>query len=177
MDFDTVLGILSTIEGGWTVDSGGPTYRGVTQETYDVWRRRHALPGRPVREMTDAEMRAIYYENYWLPLRCGALPDGWAVFLFVQAANLPWGDAASIMQGALMYEGAYTGVLDGEIGPMTINAARSKPSAVLTAIQACIGHYAISSPQNEQRGLIVGRLGKLKTAIQGLRSAGSIDGT
>jgi lysozyme family protein len=177
MDFDTCLGILSTIEGGWTIDSGGPTYRGVTQETYDVWRRRHALPGRPVREMTDAEMRAIYYENYWLPLHCGALPDGWAVFLFVQAVNLPWGDAVLIMQGALMYEGAYTGAIDGAIGPMTIGAARSKPAAVFTAIQACIGHYAINSPPNEQRGLIVGRLGKLKAAIERLGSAGAIDGS
>ena len=166
MDFNTCLSILEEIEGGWTVDSGGPTYRGVTQETYDLWRRKKALPVRPVRQMTQEEMRAIYLEDYWEPLRCAALPDGWAVFLFVQAANLPWRDATLIMQGALMYEGVYTGKIDGIIGPETISAARSKPTAVFTAIQACIGHYATNSPSNEQQGLIVGRLGKLKAAIE-----------
>jgi lysozyme family protein len=166
MDFNTCLEILEEIEGGWTVDSGGPTYRGVTQETYDLWRRKKALPVRSVKQMTRAEMQAIYFEDYWEPLRCAALPDGWAIFLFVQAANLPWGDATLIMQGVLMYEGVYTEKIDGIIGPKTISAARSKPTAVFTAIQACIGHYATNSPPNERRGLIVGRLGKLKAAIE-----------
>ena len=56
------------LEGGFVVDSGGPTNYGITQSTYDYWRSRKGLDPRPVKDITLKEVEDIYREDYWDPV-------------------------------------------------------------------------------------------------------------
>lgn len=65
--FDKMLGYILSKEGGYVndpADSGGETNKGVTKATYDGYRRKKGLPIRNVREITDTEIKEIYYEFF-----------------------------------------------------------------------------------------------------------------
>ncbi len=65
--FDKMLKQILSYEGGYVNDpndSGGKTNKGVTQKTYDGYRRQKGLPLRSVREITDAEIKDIYYKFF-----------------------------------------------------------------------------------------------------------------
>lgn len=65
--FDTMLEFILSQEGGYVndpVDRGGKTNKGVTQNTYDGYRRKNNLPTQDVRMISDNEIREIYYEFY-----------------------------------------------------------------------------------------------------------------
>lgn len=71
--FDVCHPITAGWEGGWSDhkdDPGGKTMYGVTQATYDGWRKSKGLPLRSVRLITMAEALSIYRTNYWEA--CGA---------------------------------------------------------------------------------------------------------
>lgn len=53
-------------------DLGGLTNRGITQQTYDLWRASKGLLGRSVVECDLKEATAIYRQDYW---RLGALSE------------------------------------------------------------------------------------------------------
>lgn len=61
--------VTSAWEGGYVnhaKDPGGPTDRGVTQATYDGWRKKKGLAPRPVRGITAIEAQQLFYEDFWL---------------------------------------------------------------------------------------------------------------
>ncbi|MCA1490081.1 secretion activator protein [Ensifer sp. NBAIM29] len=71
--FDVCHPITAGWEGGWSDhkdDPGGKTMYGVTQATYDGWRKSKGLPLRSVKLITKSEALAIYRANYWEA--CGA---------------------------------------------------------------------------------------------------------
>jgi lysozyme family protein len=68
-------------------DPGGPTMRGITQREYDAWRKQHAAPKRPVNQIEEAELRAIYRNNYWDAMTCGDLAAGMDLCVFDAAVN------------------------------------------------------------------------------------------
>jgi len=66
--FELALAEVLRWEGGYVNDAndpGGATNRGITQTTYNAWRREHGKPPRPVAEIGEDEVRAIYRERYW----------------------------------------------------------------------------------------------------------------
>lgn len=70
--FQKVMRFVLKWEGGNVDDPddpGGRTSRGITQSTYDKYRRQKFMPKRDVFEMTDLECREIYYSMYWVPSR------------------------------------------------------------------------------------------------------------
>ena len=90
MSFDRALAFVLRWEGGYSdhpEDPGGATNMGITQGTYDAWRKRRGLPPRPVREITREEVAAIYRERYWAPLGCDKLPADLALMVFDCAVN------------------------------------------------------------------------------------------
>lgn len=99
-------------EGGFTHDTGGDTYQGITQQTYNEWRKDQALPSRPVKEMEDDERDAIYY-GYWVGAKCDKLPWPLSMVHFDCAVNTGVKRAIEILQDAV---GAKS---DGDWGPRT----------------------------------------------------------
>ena len=64
--------VTAAWEGGYVNhprDPGGATDRGVTQATYDAWRRSRGLATRPVKGVTAAEAEALFFSEFWVP--CG----------------------------------------------------------------------------------------------------------
>lgn len=62
-NFPACLAAVLRYEGGYVDnpnDPGGATLNGVTQASYDQWRRSRGLPIMPVRQMEPAERDLIY---------------------------------------------------------------------------------------------------------------------
>ena len=118
-------------EGGYVDhpnDPDGATNKGVTQRVYDRWRSRQGLPERDVRQITDAEVHAIYEQNYWLASGCDALPADLRLVHFDTAVNMGIGRSVRILQGVLGCS------VDGDFGPRTRAAATGcDPAAALAA--------------------------------------------
>ena len=99
-------------------DPGGATNRGITQAVYDDWSRENALQPRPVREILEHEVEAIYYERYWKAGGCGEMPECVGIVHFDCCVNCGVDAANRILQRA-------AGVPDdGIVGPVTLAAVR-----------------------------------------------------
>lgn len=126
--FDYCLGFVlrPDIEGGYSnrkADRGGPTNRGVTQKTYDTYRKRAGLSLRDVRLITHDEVVGIYRTMFWGPVKAGVLPPPLDLYVFDMAVNSGPGRAAKTLQNIL-------GVgADGAIGPVTIGALQEEVAA------------------------------------------------
>lgn len=117
--FAQALPFVLAREGGFSdhpSDKGGATNFGITQATFDRWLASVGKLPRPVKEITDDEVAAIYHRDYWLASRCDALP--WPVSLahFDAAVNHGPLRAAYMLQEALGVDA------DGKIGPKTLAA-------------------------------------------------------
>jgi len=120
-DFEKALAFVLSVEGGYTddpVDRGGATNKGITQREYTEWLRLNHLPKRKVADILDADVREIYWSEYWLAGRCDRMP--WPVCWahFDACVNVGIGQAAKFLQRALGCKD------DGAIGPRTLEALR-----------------------------------------------------
>ena len=127
--FDEALRFTLGEEGGYVDDPrdrGGVTNRGVTQVSYDSWRRSHGLGPQDVRLMADSEVRELYLEKFWEAGHCGELPPTLAVAHFDWCVNHGPYRALTTLQQTL-------GVTaDGLWGETTASAAaKSAPSAYI----------------------------------------------
>lgn len=100
-------------------DPGGATYDGVTQKTYDAWRRLQKLPTRSVHLMTDAECSAIMEGQFWTPAHCGELWAGLDVLAYDISVNCGPSRAIRMVQQAVGVKA------DGVFGLHTRDAVRS----------------------------------------------------
>ena len=97
-------------------DRGGRTNKGVTQATYDAYRRQHGKSYVDVWLMMDMECRDIYLAQYWIPVGCGALPVGLDYCVFDTAVNSGTRRSGKLLQRALSMP---PGEVDGIVGPGT----------------------------------------------------------
>ena len=89
--FKKALQFVLNREGGFVnnpKDPGGATNKGITQNTYNAWLKKNGRPARDVRTITDAEVKAIYYNNYWLAAGCHKMTPKFAVVCFDTAVNM-----------------------------------------------------------------------------------------
>ncbi len=103
MSFQTALAHILRWEGGYSDhpdDPGGATNYGVTQATYDAWRKERGLPTRSVREIAREEVEAIYRTRYWepLPARYAERDPALALALFDLAVNSGLGTATQALR-------------------------------------------------------------------------------
>lgn len=106
-------------------DHGGRTSRGVTQREYDAWRREHGLAPLDVWKAPQADIEAVYHEEYWNP-NCDLLPIGVDYLFFDMAVNAGPNRATKLMQRALGLQE------DGRVGPITREAMKSaNPRALI----------------------------------------------
>ena len=110
-----------SFEGGYSNnphDPGGATLKGVTQAAYDEWRAGRRLPAQPVIRASDAEIQAIYREQYWNPVRGDDLFAG----LDLVMVDYGWGSGPVT---AIRHLQKVLGVgVDGQFGLETLGAIR-----------------------------------------------------
>lgn len=129
--FAPALAAVLRHEGGYSNhpdDPGGPTMKGVIQRVYDAWRQGRGLAPRPVREIEDAELKAIYRRQYWDAVRADELPAGIDYVVFDGAVNSGPAQSAKWLQRALGLPA------DGQVGAVTIEAARAAAEAGPTGL-------------------------------------------
>ncbi len=129
-DFEAALAHVLEMEGGYSddpYDPGGPTNKGITLGVLAKWRgvtvdRDIARQDhRGFESHRPRHRRDIYRARYWQPASCALLPDAIAAMHFDAAVNHGVGGAIRLLQAALAV------AADGEIGPETLQAARSQP--------------------------------------------------
>ena len=119
--FDTAYTFVQKEEGGYVndpSDSGGATMAGVTQATYDLYRKNRSLPTRAVRYITLVERKEIF-EGIWKDCKANKLPRGLGLMHFDCAVNTGNHRAAILLQRALEVTD------DGIIGPKTLQAVEA----------------------------------------------------
>lgn len=89
-NFSACLAFVLKQEGGYVdnpKDPGGATLNGVTQGSYDLWRRSRGLPLMPVRQMEAAERDLIYRTRYWDLINGDTLAKGVDLAVMDPAVN------------------------------------------------------------------------------------------
>jgi len=126
--FDMALVHVLSLEGGWSddpFDPGGPTNKGITladlarEKRITVTAGNFAALKAELRSIPDALVRDIYLNRTWRPAHCADLPPALALMHFDAAVNQGVTGAARMLQEVLGVE------IDGEIGPVTLAAARA----------------------------------------------------
>jgi lysozyme family protein len=127
--YRTALDFVLRWEGGFVddpIDPGGRTNRGITQKTYDAYRKSKQLPDADVKDVTEVEVEEIYQRNYWQAAHCPELPAKLAIAQMDTAVNMGVGAAVRLLQRALGL------TPDGRFGPKTLAAVRqSDPPRLL----------------------------------------------
>ena len=116
---DLIQSWVNVYEGGYVNhprDPGGATNRGITQVTYNGFRRRHGRALQSVRRLTDAEHDYIYRTQYWNRVRGDDLPSG------VDLAVYDWGVNSGPARSVKALQRAVGAKADGVMGPNTLAA-------------------------------------------------------
>jgi hypothetical protein len=102
--FRQALGFVRKAEGGYAnnpADKGGATNLGITQGTYNSWRKSNKLPSKDVKDITEGEATAIYKKNYWDASGAGKLAKtnpALAQVHFDTAVNMGVGRASQLLK-------------------------------------------------------------------------------
>lgn len=107
-------------EGGFSNhpnDPGGATNCGVTQKTYDIYRKKKKLALQSVKKISPLEVVDVYDKLFWEPIKGDDLKEDVAIALFDWAVNTGVRRAIKHFQLALLVKE------DGVMGPITLKAA------------------------------------------------------
>lgn len=115
--FNLGLKWLDMAEGGFTVDTGGATFRGVTQTVYDAYRRDKKLEPRSVSDLTVGEWEDVIRTRYWALAGCDKLPERTAIAVLDFAFNSGPLVAVKHLQRVLKFP---EDEQDGIFGPETL---------------------------------------------------------
>lgn len=141
-DFDRALSRVLVYEGGRSDnphDPGGRTNAGVTQRTYDAYRRSKGLPLQDVYLITSEERADIYRTLYWDVIKGDKLPSGLNFAVFDGAVNSGNGRSGEWLQAAL--GDFYKGQIDGQIGDKTLQAVEDYVAAEPGGVNDLIEEY------------------------------------
>lgn len=103
MTFEKALKFVLKWEGGYVNnpnDKGGATNKGITQTTYNNWLRSKGQNLKDVRNITDSEVKEIYYNNYWLKAGCNKMSEKFAILAFDTAVNMGVGRVKEFLEYA-----------------------------------------------------------------------------
>jgi lysozyme family protein len=106
-------------EGGFSdhpADKGGRTMFGVTQTTYDSWRKATKRPKADVRKISHDEAFTLYKAMYWDEAGCDKLP--WPINYIVFDAAVNSGPS----RGTKWLQEALKVTADGQLGPKSLGA-------------------------------------------------------
>lgn len=118
-NFEKALQYTLWIEGGYVNnknDHGGPTNLGVTQETYDSYRRQAGLARQSVKLITQTEAKDVYRKLFFDKAGCDKLQLSLSIAAFDFACNSSPGRAVIFLQRIVGTSA------DGDFGPNTSKA-------------------------------------------------------
>ena len=118
--FPIILPFTLREEGGYVLDQGGPTYRGITLATYRIYAREPLFTAAQLRALTPVQV-AAFYGVEWNKVQGDGLPDGVDAMVFDHFVNAGT-HSASILQRVVGLTG---NDVDGWIGPGTLAAVRA----------------------------------------------------
>lgn len=133
-NFEVTTKWLLVHEGGYVnnkKDPGGATNKGITQKTYDAYRKRKNLPLSAVNFINDAEVFEIYRSQYWNTIIGDELPSGLDYALYDFSVNSGPSRAIRFLQELLHV------TPDGVIGNITLAAIRSHNNIELLIKDLC----------------------------------------
>jgi lysozyme family protein len=102
--FPHLLKVVLDHEGGFVsdpMDAGGATNKGVTQNTYESYRKSQKQPVRPVKQITNAEVEKIYRSRYFNAAGCDRYTEPLALVMFDTAVNFGVGRAYNFLATSL----------------------------------------------------------------------------
>lgn len=125
-NYELAYSLIREKEGGYANrpkkhDPGGETNYGVTQKTYNAYRKVKGLPRQSVKLISQDEVAEIYRQDYAKPVRFDVLPVGVDYFVFDTAIHSGASRAAKLLQRAVGTEE------DGVIGAKTLSAVAAMP--------------------------------------------------
>lgn len=101
--FEKALSFVLPIEGGYVNDpddKGCATNKGITQSTYNNWLKSKGMTVKDVKNITVAEVKEIYYKNYWLAAKCDKMTEKFAIVCFDTAVNMGVGQVTEFLKAA-----------------------------------------------------------------------------
>lgn len=122
--YERALEFVLEKEGGFVnhpSDRGGATNYGITQATYNRWRKNKEEKKRSVKHITDQEVEEIYQVFFWIPSRCPEIAEHserLAIVHFDWAVNSGQGRAMRTLQSCI------DTTVDSIWGPKTKKALR-----------------------------------------------------
>jgi lysozyme family protein len=97
MTADFAISAIIAIEGGYVCnpnDPGGETKFGISKRTF---------PDLAIKELTEADAKRIYLDQYWLPNRCEEMPHGLDLLYFDCCVNQGPRAAVIVLDRALSH--------------------------------------------------------------------------
>lgn len=155
--FEDILIDLLKREGGFVndpADRGGATNFGVTIGTL----KRHNIDMDgdgdvdidDVKLLDFATVKKLYREQYWEPAKVERLPGEYWPIYFDMVVNHGQANAVRILQRAANSTGEYL-LVDGIIGPKTINAVRGVPISRIVAERVLFFAAIVHSDKTQRR--------------------------
>ena len=111
--------------------NGSVTAYGITQSTYDEWRRNlsQSKSTKNVANISSGEVHELYFEEYFLPVRGDEVSPKLALVLFDTSVNLGPRKTIQLLQASVNVK------QDGIFGSRTLRAVRSnKESSLLNSL-------------------------------------------
>jgi len=117
-NFPICLNVILHHEGGWSshpCDPGGSTMKGITLATFTNFLGRPATE-EELRNISDAQIYAIYNRNFWNRVDGDRLPTGLDLCVFDMAVN------GGVSRAVRMLQEIVGSAADGVLGPRTLAA-------------------------------------------------------
>ena len=131
-DFEGCISFTIPAEGGFVNnpnDPGGATNHGITLNGLSDYRG-YDCTVQDVIDLTVQEAKAIYFQNYFIPMGCDKLPPGIDLEVFDFGVN------AGPKRSVMMLQRLVGQTADGAVGPHTIAAATCSGSVLITRLRA-----------------------------------------
>lgn len=149
-----------TKEGGYTVDSGGPTWKGISARQYPYLRHRIIA-----RDLSDDEIAGMYLADYWIPAGCDRLQYPLDCVVFDCAVNLGLDDVAVMLPEAPKVA-AHLVDLFAALGLSSESFAQAKPYLDASHYIALrIEKHNVKTPKEARRGTVNRCYDALKTFL------------
>jgi hypothetical protein len=147
-------------EAGFTIDSGGPTWKGVSAKQYPKLKEKILS-----RTLSDDEVADIYFSDYWLPAGCDKLPFPLDCIVFDCAVNLGIDDVEVMLPEAPKVA-AHLVDLFAALGLSSESFAQAKPYLDASHYVALrIEKHNVKTPKEYRRGTVNRCYDALKTFL------------